>query len=173
GVQDTDGSGVGEGEEGVDGRDVDSEEVVEEPNKVVASFDGEVFLDRRARRPAIRITDGVSEKMTWPTTRIIAGQDLEGKHVCYLTGPEPDFHWRPFIDSVLSICNELGVRMAVGLGAFPAPVPHTRPVRLAATASTQYADLARRIGVLKGTIEVPSGIWGPLEQVLPDMGIPA
>ncbi|MHB8263865.1 MAG: proteasome assembly chaperone family protein [Acidimicrobiales bacterium] len=141
--------------------------------KLVAVFDDETFLDRRARRPTLHITDGVSEPPRWPSTHMVASKDLKGQDVCYLVGPEPDFHWRSFVDSVLSICNEFGVRMAVGLGAFPAPVPHTRPVRLAATASSRYADLAKKIGVVRGTIEVPSGIWGPLEHALPDIGIPA
>ncbi len=141
--------------------------------RVVATFDDDFFLDRRARRPIVQITDGISEAPMWPATHMLAGKDLEGKDICYLIGPEPDFHWNEFVNSVLSICNDLGVRMAVGLGAFPAPVPHTRPVRLAATAESRYGNLARKIGVVRGTIQVPSGIWGILEQAIPDLSIPA
>ena len=141
--------------------------------KLLAVFDDETFLDRRARRPTLHITDGVSEPPRWPSIRMVSSKDMEGHDICWLLGPEPDFRWKSFVDSVLSICNELGVKMAVGLGAFPAPVPHTRPVRLAATASSRYADMAKKIGVVRGTVEVPSGIWGPLEHALPDIGIPA
>ena len=38
------------------------------------------------------------------------------------------------------------VRMVVGLGAFPAPAPHTRPVKLAATAPAASADLIEQVG---------------------------
>ena len=141
--------------------------------RIIATFDDDFFLDRRARRPVIQITDGVSEAPMWPATHMLAGKDLDGRDICYLIGPEPDFHWNEFVNSVLSICNDLGVRMAVGLGAFPAPVPHTRPVRLAATAQSNYSDLARKIGVVRGTIQVPSGIWGILEHAIPDLSIPA
>ncbi len=141
--------------------------------RIIATFDDDFFLDRRARRPIIQITDGVSESPMWPATHMLAGKDLNGKDICYLVGPEPDFHWNEFVNSILSICNDLGVSMAVGLGAFPAPVPHTRPVRLAATAQSNYSDLARKIGVVRGTIQVPSGIWGILEHAIPDLSIPA
>ncbi|MCL4434851.1 MAG: PAC2 family protein [Actinobacteria bacterium] len=145
----------------------------EAAGKLLAAFDDETFLDRRARRPTLHITDGVSEPPRWPSIRMVASKDMEGHDICWLLGPEPDFRWKSFVDSVLSICNEFGMKMAIGLGAFPAPVPHTRPVRLAATASSRYADMAKKVGVVRGTVEVPSGIWGPLEHALPDIGIPA
>ena len=45
----------------------------------------------------------------------------------FLVGPEPDFHWRAFTDAVVGLARSWRVRMVVGLGAFPAPAPHTRP----------------------------------------------
>jgi proteasome assembly chaperone (PAC2) family protein len=78
-------------------------------------------------------------------------------------GPEPDFRWPTFVASVVTLALELGVRMVVGLGAFPAPAPHTRPVRLAATAPPESSDLVTRVGVVQGEIDVPSGVWGALE----------
>jgi hypothetical protein len=65
----------------------------------------------------------------------------------------------------------LGVRMVAGLGAFPAPVPHTRPIRLAATASS--SDLAVQVGFVSGTIDVPAGIQAVLEQAHAEAGIPS
>ena len=59
----------------------------------------------------------------------------------------------------------------MGLGAFPAPVPHTRPVRLASTATTQ--ELAAQVGFVPGTIDVPAGIHAALERGFADAGIPA
>ncbi len=141
--------------------------------KVIVVFDDEEFLDRRARRPTLRIEDGVASQLTWPSTQIVAGADLSGKAMAFLVGPEPDYRWRSFVNAVMSVCGQLGVRMVVGLGAFPAAVPHTRPVRLASTAPRPYSSLAHRTGVIRGTIEVPTGIWGAIEQAMPDMGIPA
>ena len=134
-------------------------------------FDGDELLDRRARRPVVRIVEGVHAGLTWPTLQIRAGRDSAGNDVLFLLGPEPDFRWQAFTEDVLELSREFGVRMVVGLGAFPAPVPHTRPIRLAATASS--AELAQQVGFVTGTIDVPAGIQAALEQAHAVAGIPA
>src|SRR5580704_11876272 len=120
----------------------------------VVTFNGEHFLDQRARRPVARIVNGVTTELTWPRTVIRHGQDGAGLDVLYLVGPEPDAHWRAFTDAVVGLAKSWKVRMVVGLGAFPAPAPHTRPVKLAATAPEQSANLIERIGVVQGELEV-------------------
>lgn len=137
----------------------------------LATFNGDELLDRRARRPVVRITDGVHDGLNWPAIQIRAGNDAGGNDVLFLVGPEPDFRWQAFTTELVELSLALGVRMAVGLGAFPAPVPHTRPIRLAATASS--ADLAVQVGFVSGTIDVPAGIQAVLEQAHTEAGIPA
>jgi hypothetical protein len=143
-----------------------------EPTELVATFDGETLIDQRARRPVAHIANGVNEGLTWPVIQVRAGADLAGNDVCYLVGPEPDFRWTAFIGAVLELCRELDVRMVVGLGAFPAPAPHTRPIRLAATGPEASADLVGRIGVVQGEIDVPSGVWGSMEIAFGEAGVP-
>jgi predicted ATP-grasp superfamily ATP-dependent carboligase len=138
----------------------------------VATFDTEVLIDQRARRPIARIEDGVTTELTWPSIRILAGKDRIGADLLYLTGPEPDVRWRAFIDDVVGLVRRLDVRMVVGFGAFPAPAPHTRPVRLASTVPPQSAELAGRIGTVQGTLEVPAGIQAALEVALGAAGVP-
>ncbi|HEY7946408.1 MAG TPA: PAC2 family protein [Acidimicrobiales bacterium] len=141
------------------------------PTELLATFDGESLIDQRARRPVVHIARGINEGLTWPVIQMRVGQDLAGTEVCFLVGPEPDFRWPSFVSSVVSLCRELGVRMVVGLGAFPAPAPHTRPVRLAATAPPASADLVAEIGIVQGEIDVPSGVWGALELALGEADI--
>jgi PAC2 family len=143
------------------------------PTSLVATFDGEVLIDQRARRPVARIVNGVTEGLTWPTLELRSGQDLAGADILYLVGPEPDFKWRSFVSSVVDLARELGVRICVGLGAFPAPAPHTRPVKLAATAPEESSEISAGIGVVQGAIEVPAGVWGALELGFGVAGIPA
>jgi hypothetical protein len=139
--------------------------------EVVAQFDGDALIDQRARRPILRIVNGVNEGLTWPEIQLRAGHDVAGNGIALLVGPEPDVRWRGFTADVVSLSKELGVRMMLGLGAFPAPVPHTRPTRLAATATTQ--ELAARVGFMPGGIEVPAGIEAALEVACKGAGIPA
>jgi hypothetical protein len=143
------------------------------PTELVATFDGESLIDQRARRPVAHIVRGINEGLTWPVIQMRLGQDLAGADVCFLVGPEPDFRWPTFVSSVVRLCRDLRIRMVVGLGAFPAPAPHTRPVRLAATAPPSSADLVAQVGVVQGEIDVPSGVWGALELALGDAGIAA
>lgn len=143
------------------------------PTMTVASFDTELLIDQRARRPIVRLEDGVTTELTWPAIRIVAGKDRVGADILYLTGPEPDFRWPTFIDAVVGLAGELKVRTVVGLGAFPAPTPHTRPVRLATTVPPQSVELAGRVGTVHGTLEVPAGVQAALELSLGNAGIPA
>jgi predicted ATP-grasp superfamily ATP-dependent carboligase len=140
-------------------------------SEAYATFDGDELIDRRARRPVVSIIEGVHSGLTWPTVQERIGKDASGNDVLFLVGPEPDFKWNAFTADVVSLSMSLGVRMVVGLGAFPAPVPHTRPIRLAATASS--SELATQVGFVSGTIEVPAGIQAVLEQAHAAAGIPS
>ena len=137
---------------------------------LLATFDADRLLDQRARRPVVRIENGVNTGLTWPEIQVRVGKDRLGSDTLFLVGPEPDVHWRAFTSSVVALATELNVRLVVGLGAFPAPVPHTRPTRLAATATT--AELAAEVGFVSGTIEVPAGIAAALERGFADAGTP-
>jgi len=138
----------------------------------LAFFDGEELIDQRARRPIARLENGVTTELTWPVIRAIAAKDQLGADVVYLTGPEPDFRWPTFIAAVIEMCRALEVRIVVGLGAFPAPTPHTRPVRLASTVPPSSSELSGRIGTVRGTLEVPAGVQTALEVALGEAGIP-
>ncbi|HET9058606.1 MAG TPA: PAC2 family protein [Acidimicrobiales bacterium] len=138
---------------------------------LVAIYDADALLDQRSRRPMLRFTNGVHGSLTWPELRLFSATETGGRSLLVLAGPEPDFHWREWTAETIALATRLEVEMVVGLGAFPAPVPHTRPVRLAATAST--AELAGRVGYLPATMEVPAGAQAVLEVSFGEAGIPA
>ena len=133
------------------------------PTEVLATFDTEYFIDQRARRPVARIVDGVTTELTWPEIQLRYGRDGDGADIMFLIGPEPDFHWSDFVDVVTDAAGRFDVRLVVGLGAFPAPTPHTRPVRVIGTAPEQSAHLLPLIGTVSGDLEVPAGISAALE----------
>ncbi|HET6810147.1 MAG TPA: PAC2 family protein [Acidimicrobiales bacterium] len=139
--------------------------------EVVAVFDGDELIDYRARRPVVRIENGRNAGLTWRQPRLLLTTDRADRDVLLLVGPEPDMRWEAFVKDVVDLATELGVRLAVGLGAFPAPVPHTRPVKVAAVSTEE--SLAVRVGFVAGIIEVPSGVEAALELALHDRGIPA
>ncbi len=142
------------------------------PTETIVTFNGEHFLDQRARRPVARIVNGVTTELTWPRTVVRQGTDEEGRDLLFLVGPEPDFHWRAFTDAVVGLARSWRVRMVVGLGAFPAPAPHTRPVRLAATAPAGSTNLIEQVGIVQGELEVPAGVLSALELSFGHAGTP-
>ena len=139
--------------------------------ELVATFDGDLLLDQRARRPMVRIVDGVTTSMTWPEIQLRAGVDLAGRDLLFLVGPEPDVHWGLFVESVYELINHFDVELVIGLGAFPAPAPHTRPVKLAATVPSSSVRLLEHVGLVPGELEVPAGLTSALEMRLEDSGI--
>jgi hypothetical protein len=138
--------------------------------EVLATFDDDGLLDHRARRPIAHLRDGVNTGLTWPGIQLRLGRPGGGRHVLVLSGPEPDLRWREFVAGIVALAGRLGVTLVVGLGAFPAPVPHTRPVRLVATATSR--ELAARVGFIPGGIDVPAGIHAALERGFADAGVP-
>jgi proteasome assembly chaperone (PAC2) family protein len=137
---------------------------------VVARFDVDVLVDHRSRRPVTHLVEGVNTGLTWPRLELRHGKDPDGRDVLLLLGSEPDVRWRAFCQQVVALAADLGVHLVIGLGAFPAPVPHTRPLRLASTATTP--ELAARLAV-RATLDVPAGVQAGIERACADAGLPA
>jgi predicted ATP-grasp superfamily ATP-dependent carboligase len=137
--------------------------------ETVAVFDADELLDHRARRPVLHLVAGVAQGLSWPSIEVLAAQDLDGRDLLILAGPEPDHSWRAFGHAVVGLATDLGVEMAVGLGAYPATVPHTRPIRLSVTAGTE--ELAARWPFLRGSLDVPAGAQAVIERFAADRGM--
>ncbi|HEV2361715.1 MAG TPA: PAC2 family protein [Acidimicrobiales bacterium] len=138
---------------------------------LLASFDADQLIDFRARRPRLIVRDGQNAGLTWAQPELRGATDANGKGMLFLVGPEPDFRWQAFAADVAALAVELNVRMMVGLGGFPAAVPHTRRVKLASTASS--SELAEKVGFIGGMIEVPAGIEAVIERSCAAVGIPS
>jgi hypothetical protein len=138
---------------------------------LVATFDRDRLLDFRARRPTMHIDVGEVTSLSWPSIDLLAPTDPTLGAVLYLVGAEPDHAWGAFCDAVVELAELLGVRMVVGLGAYPTPVPHTRPSRLAATLSTP--DLGEGRDYLLASIDVPAGVQAAIEKACAEAGIPS
>jgi hypothetical protein len=136
----------------------------------IATFDTDVLLDHRARRPLMSLVEGHVEQLTWPSIEMRGGVDDAGNHVVLVLGAEPDHAWGRFCTAVTDLALDLDVRMVIGLGAYPAPVPHTRDANLALTSpSSELLD--SHTGFFRGTIDVPAGIQSAIEMNTHEVGI--
>ncbi len=121
----------------------------------LVEFDLDELLDHRARRPLITVVDGVPGKLSWPELLLSVGTDNNGAPFLALHGPEPDFRWKPFSRAVSTIVQGIGVSRAVIVGAYPAPAPHTRPVRVSTTGRAE--DVGHRPHT-RGEAQVAAGV---------------
>lgn len=137
----------------------------------LATFDPDVFMDYRARRPTMEIREGRNNGIDWPSIDLYAGKDLQGRDVVILRGHEPDSAWNRFSVAARTLAQHLNITMMVGMGAYPFPTPHTRPSNLSCTTPT--IELLAKVPFIRSTVDVPAGMTAVLEQVFHDCGIPS
>ncbi len=143
-----------------------------EGSDVIATFEGDLLFDYRARRPTLEIVDGRPRLLTWPELTLrrvrIAERDL-----LVLAGPEPDYRWRELASDMVGLAHRLGVVEWISLGAIPAAVPHTRPIPVMGTESSPGS---LRGGVQPGpagVLRVPSAASSVIDHAMSTSGITA
>jgi predicted ATP-grasp superfamily ATP-dependent carboligase len=138
----------------------------------VGAVDPEDYYDFQVTRPVTEVAEGKTERLVWPTTRLLAAkQEATDRDLLLVSGIEPNMRWRGFCSELVTSFSELGIELVVLLGALLADSPHTRPVPVAAAASDPAlaADLRAEPVDYKG----PTGIVGVLQHACADAGIPA
>jgi proteasome assembly chaperone (PAC2) family protein len=137
-----------------------------------ADIDPEEFFDFTANRPQVRLVDGRTRAIDWPSNQFWAGT-VPGTQtdVILLQGTEPGLRWRTFCEQVLAVVRELDARLVVTLGALLAEVPHTRPVRVIGTAEDD--EMIDRLRLHRSTYEGPTGIVGVLHEQCRRRGVPS
>ncbi|MQA08768.1 MAG: PAC2 family protein [Pseudonocardiaceae bacterium] len=130
------------------------------------------YYDFQVTRPSVRLVDGVTRSLEWPTTRLSVCRPPGSKRdVVLVHGIEPNMRWRQFCAELLEQVNHLGVTTVVTLGALLADTPHTRPVPVTGTAYDDEA--ANRFGLERSRYEGPSGITGVFQDACVQAGVPA
>ncbi|HUS61823.1 MAG TPA: PAC2 family protein [Acidimicrobiales bacterium] len=138
----------------------------------VASIDPEEFHDFTVARPMVRLIDGITRSIDWPTTDVEVATSIGGLHdLVFVHGFEPQLRWRTYCEEVVTIMRALEIEMVLTLGALLADVAYRRPVRVIGTATD--AALIERLGLQRSRYEGPTGIVGVLHDALSAAGIPS
>lgn len=119
------------------------------------AIDPEDYYDYQVNRPTVRLVDGVTRRIEWPTTRISVA-DSGDREVVLIRGLEPNMRWRAFCEELVEFAEELDVDTVVCLAALLADVPHTRPVDVHGSASDETTAAA--LGLTRSRYEGPTGI---------------
>lgn len=138
----------------------------------IAEFDRDAFIDYRARRPVALVDSGELRRIDWPGIELYAATVDGPRDAVFLLGAEPDMRWQGFCEEIAAACKQLGVEISIGLGAYPAAVPHTRPIRIMRGNNSLAGDLIPEALPIPG-YNGPVGIGTTLQTVLGEHGIPA
>lgn len=134
----------------------------------LAEIDGEDFYDFTETRPQVRLDDGSSRTIEWPTIELTWGDEC-GRDIITLTGHEPQQRWRTFSEQVLDVVDSLGVGFVLSFGSLLTDVPHTVDMNIIGT-STDSA-LISRYGLQRSQYEGPTGIVGVLHDAFGAAGV--
>ena len=149
----------------------DAAERIAEGGEVVAAFEPDDLFDYRSSRPTLHFSAGDLTDVAWPRLEIVH-RAVEGADLLIALGNEPDFRWRELTAEFVGLVDRYGVAKFVTLGAVPAPVPHTRPIRVVCTTSDRGL-LREGDEVLPDDLVVPGAAVSVLRQGIADHGIPA
>jgi predicted ATP-grasp superfamily ATP-dependent carboligase len=137
-------------------------------SRVVASFDVDQLYDYRGRRPPLTFSENHYQDYAAPRLVLRLAEDDNGTPYLLLTGPEPDYQWERFAEAARGLLTRFGVTLAVGLGAVPMALPHTRPLML--TVHSAQPERLETPNLWKGNIRVPGSAAALLELRLGEWG---
>jgi proteasome assembly chaperone (PAC2) family protein len=138
----------------------------------LVELDPEDYYDFQVTRPIVELGEGLTRSIIWPTTRLLLARPPGAKRdVVLLRGIEPNMRWRSFCAEIVGLCHDLGVDLAILLGALLNDSPHTRPVPIAGSVSDP--GLARALNLEMTKYEGPTGIVGVLQHSLGTAGLQA
>lgn len=139
-------------------------------HQVAATFDADILLDYRARRPLIYFDQDHIADFQPATLKLYLVQDELRQPFLLLSGFEPDFRWEAFTQAVLGLVERYRVRSVTWVHAIPMPVPHTRPIGV--TVSGNRADLIESMSIWKPQTQAPANALHLLEYRLQQREIP-
>ena len=124
----------------------------------IAQFDPQPFFDFTQSRPQVR-NEGDERVIEWPRNRVHLERAADGgRDALIVSGIEPHLRWRDFSRELSAFALSLGVEAVLILRSFPASVPHTRPVLLRLTTTSEELSAEMGLAQLQPSYEGPIDI---------------
>ena len=130
------------------------------------------FFDFTRYRPMLRYADG-ERQVTIPNTFINYSQREGMPDMLFVHLLEPHSLGEEYIESVLALFNEVGVKRYLLVGGMYDVVPHTRPLKISGSLRMEDLDpgLAERFRVKKSTYEGPTSILYMISRRAQELGL--
>lgn len=139
--------------------------------ELVALIDPEDFFDFSQVRPMVRLVDGVTREIEWPSIEVWAAKLDVGPDLLFITGHEPHLRWKTFCEQILDVVEQTNARLMLTLGSLLAEVSHARPVSVIGSAYAQ--DVIEDLDLERSNYEGPTGIIGVLHTACGSQGVPS
>lgn len=134
----------------------------------LAEIDPEEFTDFATVRPHVRLANGVTRTIVWPTVGVWSAS-TPGGDVVLVLGPEPALRWRLFSEQIVGIVRRCDAALVLTVGALLADVAHSKPVQVMGTGTDQ--ELIDRFDLQRSRYEGPTGIVGVLHDACQRAGL--
>src|SRR5579875_309338 len=134
----------------------------------VAAIDPDDYYDFQVNRPTVRLVDGVTRTLEWPTSRLGVADTGDGE-IVLLRGLEPNMRWRAFCGELVDLALSMDVDRVVCLAALLADVPHTRPIEIAGSAAD--TEMAEALGLTRSRYEGPTGVVSVFHEAVAKAGM--
>lgn len=140
--------------------------------KSVVEIEAENYFDFQSTRPHLSTDPQGKREIIWPSTSIsVAVMPRANYDIVLVRGVEPNLKWKAFSAEIVTVAKNLGVTMAIGIGALLSDNAHTRPFPIYAT--TMSLDFPPLLNFAPSEYEGPTGILGVVLEALASAGIPA
>ena len=81
----------------------------------VGTINGDSFIDYTLNRPIVTIRNGIAKTFQLGKYQVLLSENRE---VLIINGPEPNLKWRLFIDMLLKIAENAGIKSIYTIGGF-------------------------------------------------------
>lgn len=123
-------------------------------------------------RPTVRVKDGLLNAVIPVEAGFYAAYDEEaGIDLVLFKAHEPHFRWFSFGEAVLSLCEELGVKLIISLGGLQDSVVHTDAVISGFASSPRLLERLKENEVIPAEYEGPGAIHSMIFQQAEGRGI--
>jgi proteasome assembly chaperone (PAC2) family protein len=141
----------------------------------LAEIEGEEFFVYTETRPTVKFVDGMQRSIVWPSNQFFgyATPDLPYDVILFI-GAEPQLKWKQFSNLFLEVCRHYYASEVVFLGALLADIPHSVPVPISGTSTTEdVKERLKEMDLHASRYEGPTGIVGVLLDACLRAKIPA
>ena len=123
-------------------------------------------------RPTVKVQGGRLSAVKLPQARFFVAYEKDaGADVILFKAHEPHLRWAAFVEAVMSLCQELGVRLIISLGGLQDSVVHTDSVISGFASNEQLVERLIEHEIVPAEYEGPGAIHSLIFQRAERAGI--